>query len=319
MAAKKKTADEKTKPGSPSTIREEAEKKLKESPAIPPELIGHDMERTIYELRVHQIELNMQAEELRRSHIELEDSRDKFLDQYDFAPTGLLTINEKGSIIEVNLTCSKLLGVERSKLERTRFSKFVVPEEQDQWYWYITNLLRQEGKQCCTLRLKDAGGSAFPARLEGVRLGSGEIHTEARIAFSDITDMKRAEEAMQSTNEYLNNLFDYANAPIIVWDPNYAITRFNHAFENLTLMSEQEVIGQPLDILFPKESKDRSLLQINKTLEGKRWETVEIPILVKDGSVRTVLWNSANIVNPSGRIISTIAQGVDITGRKRAE
>ena len=135
----------------------------------------------------------------------------------------------------------------------------------------------------------------------------------------DITDRKKAEEAFRESNAYLNNLFDYANAPIIVWDTDYVITRFNHAFENLTLRSEQEVIGQQLDILFPEESKDRSLLSIKKTLEGERWEIVEIPILVKDGSVRTVLWNSANILDPDGGIISTIAQGVDITDRKVAE
>jgi PAS domain S-box-containing protein len=135
----------------------------------------------------------------------------------------------------------------------------------------------------------------------------------------DITERKRAEVALREANEYLNNLFDYANALIIVWDPEYVITRFNHAFEDLTLRSEQEVIGQRLDILFPKESRDTSLLQIKKTLEGERWEIVEIPILVNDGSVRTVLWNSANILDTDGRIISTIAQGVDITERKHAE
>ena len=151
MSAKKITATDKTKPDRTRTIRDEAEKKLKESSDNLSDLAGQDKERIIYELRVHQTELNMQAEELRRSHHELEESRDKFLDQYDFAPTGLLTINEKDSIVEVNQTCSTLLGVERSKLVRTRFSKFVAPENQDQWYWYITNLLRQEGKQYLSL------------------------------------------------------------------------------------------------------------------------------------------------------------------------
>jgi len=135
----------------------------------------------------------------------------------------------------------------------------------------------------------------------------------------DITERRQAEEALAESNAYLNNLFNYANAPIIVWDPVFVITRFNHAFENLTLRSEQDVIGQRLDILFPEESRSRSINLIRKTLEGERWETVEIPILTKDGSVRTVLWNSANIVDPSGSILSTIAQGVDITERKQAE
>ncbi|MEI6842718.1 MAG: PAS domain S-box protein, partial [Methanomicrobiales archaeon] len=139
------------------------------------------------------------------------------------------------------------------------------------------------------------------------------------ILLQDVTERMQAEGALHETNAYLSNLFDYANAPIIVWDTNYVITRFNHAFEDLTLRSEQEVIGQRLDILFPKESRDSSLLQIKKTLLGEQWETVEIPILIKDGSVRIVIWNSANILDSDGRVISTIAQGIDITERKRAE
>jgi len=136
---------------------------------------------------------------------------------------------------------------------------------------------------------------------------------------SDITERKRVEVVLRESNEYLHMLIDFANAPIIVWDPEFRITRFNHAFESLTGRVEHEVIEQPLDILFPKESRDNSLILINKTLKGEHWETVEIPILTKEGSVRTVLWNSANILDPDGRIISTIAQGIDITERKRSD
>ena len=237
-AGKKKLEDKNTGTlGSTRSLRDNAEKQLASLQKRSPDLKGQTPEQLIHELQVHQIELEMQAEELRKSHLALEKSRDKFFDLYDFAPTGILTLSEKGLIVEVNLTGSTLLGVERCKLVRIRFSTFVAPEDRDQWYLYITNLLRQEEKQCCTLLLKLTDGSAFPARLEGVRLGSGGIQTEARIAFSDITDMKKAEEALQRTNEYLNNLCDHANAPIIVWDPEFRITRFNHAFENLTLRS----------------------------------------------------------------------------------
>ena len=105
MAAKKKTATDAKKTGSPSTIRNEAEKKLKELPDIPSEFEGQNQKRLIYELRVHQIELEIQAEELKKSKLALEVSRDNFLDLYDFAPTGIFTISEKGLIVEVNLTC----------------------------------------------------------------------------------------------------------------------------------------------------------------------------------------------------------------------
>ena len=139
------------------------------------------------------------------------------------------------------------------------------------------------------------------------------------ISLLDLTERKRAEEALRETNEYLHKLIDFANAPIIVWDPTFVITRFNHAFEHLTGRDEQEVIGQPLDILFPKKSRDTSLALINKTLTGKRWEAVEIPILASDGTIHTVLWNTANILTAEAELISTIAQGVDITGRKQDE
>jgi PAS domain S-box-containing protein len=113
-------------------------------------------------------------------------------------------------------------------------------------------------------------------------------------------------------------LFDYANAPIITWDPGFHITRFNHAFERLTGRNQQEVLGKTLDFLFPDETRAASMALIQKAVSGERWETVEIPILTKEGNIRTVIWNSANVLDPDGRTISTIAQGTDITERKRA-
>jgi PAS domain S-box-containing protein len=102
-----------------------------------------------------------------------------------------------------------------------------------------------------------------------------------------------------------------------VWDKEFRITRFNHPFEHLTGRTERDVLGQPLNILFPADSRDASLALIKKTLEGEHWETVEIPILTRDGRVQTALWNSANVLDEDGKIISTIAQGVDITERKK--
>jgi PAS domain S-box-containing protein len=136
----------------------------------------------------------------------------------------------------------------------------------------------------------------------------------------DVTERMVAEEALRETNEYLENLFNYANAPIIVWDPQFRITRFNHAFESLTGRSAKDVIGEPLEILFPATLVESSTELIRKTLGGARWEIVEISILHLDGSVRTVLWNSATIYTPDGKTpVATIAQGQDITERKRME
>ena len=136
----------------------------------------------------------------------------------------------------------------------------------------------------------------------------------------DITNRKRAEDELLETRNYLENLFDYANAPIIVWDPTFRITRFNHAFEHLTGYTAEEVIGQKLDFLFPESSRDLSFSKIERTLAGEYWESVEVPILQKDGTIRIVLWNSANIYAADSKaLLATMAQGTDITERKRAE
>jgi PAS domain S-box-containing protein len=154
----------------------------------------------------------------------------------------------------------------------------------------------------------------------------------------DITGQKRAQEALRKahdeleiriqertreyseTRDYLDNLFNYANAPIIVWNPDFEITRFNHAFERLTGRTADEVLGGKLDILFPDDSHDESMSHIREATSGERWEVVEIPIKHKDGTVRILLWNSANLYAQDGKtVIATIAQGQDITERKKAE
>jgi len=124
---------------------------------------------------------------------------------------------------------------------------------------------------------------------------------------------------LQETTEYLENLISYANAPIIVWDPGNKITRFNKAFEHLTGRNIDDVIGKKIDILFPKDKLEESLKYIKETSKGIKWETLEISIQHIDGTIKTVLCNSANIYSSDNEmIIATIAQGQDITERKQA-
>lgn len=136
----------------------------------------------------------------------------------------------------------------------------------------------------------------------------------------DITERKQSERDLLESNSYLNNLITYANAPIIVWDPHFCITRFNHAFELLSGRSENDVLGHSLELLFPPELADQSMELIHKTLTGEQWKTVEIKILHCDGTVRTVLWNSATLFSQDGLTpVATIAQGHDITLRRLSE
>ena len=151
-----------------------------------------------------------------------------------------------------------------------------------------------------------------------VKLGSS--YTSIRSLEKEIELRKQRESELREATDYLNNLIGYANAPIIVWNSQYSITRFNQAFEKLTGRAADAVIGQSLEILFPQSQVETSMEIISKTQSGERWESVEIQINHVDGSIRTVLWNSATVFAMDGITpVATIAQGQDITARKRAE
>ena len=133
-------------------------------------------------------------------------------------------------------------------------------------------------------------------------------------------ELIKSEQELRKTSQYLENLINYANAPIVVWDPHFVITRFNHAFEELTGRTAREIIGQRLEVLFPQQYLDASMEIIRKTMNGERLKVVEIPILNRKGEIRIVLWNSATLFETDGTTIqSTIAQGNDITERKMTE
>ena len=108
-----------------SPLRKRAEEFLKKYPDAIKEITSVDVKKLVEDLHIHQIELEIQNEELRMAQLELEDSRDKYSDLYDFSPVGYVTISEKGSILQANLSCAAMLGVERSSLIGKPFSRFV--------------------------------------------------------------------------------------------------------------------------------------------------------------------------------------------------
>jgi PAS domain S-box-containing protein len=132
--------------------------------------------------------------------------------------------------------------------------------------------------------------------------------------------LTETEQELRESNEFLEGLFNHANGPIIVWNRFGEITRFNDAFQLLTGIPEDEAIGKSPRMLFPGDSEETSMDLIHQAISGEVWDAVEIPILSRDGTIRTVLWNSANIrIGDEERDTATIALGQDITERKRME
>jgi PAS domain S-box-containing protein len=262
-------------------------------------------------------DLEKEVEERKKTEETLHESEERFRALSETSPIGVGLTSDEGVLLYTNPSYEHILGYEHAELiGKKAIDLYLDPKDRLSW----VGTMKEKGMARNTeTRLKRRDGTpiwvsinASPIVYGGRQAVMGTIQ--------DITERKKAEETLRETRDYLDNLFNYANAPIIVWNPDFEITRFNHAFEHLTGRTADEVMGKKLDILFPDHSREESMDFIRKTPIGERWDVVEIPILHRDGAMRVVLWNSATVYAPDGKTaVATIAQGQDITKRKEAE
>ena len=323
MAAKKKKPyDKNTDPsGIEHSLRADAEEQLARSPKRSPDLAGQAPEALIHELQVHQIELETQAEELTRSHRALEESRDKYLDLYEFAPLGYLTLNDKALVIDVNLNGATLLGLPRSRLERARFRKFVDPRDLDAWDRYFMDVLKHENKLTTTLTLTRGEGAVFPARLESIRItGSSDETTIVRVAISDITDIRQAEEALRESEERYRLLLQNAHDMIFVHEiTGEGPGKFLEVNDKICITlgyTREELLAMNVSDIDVPEQNER-IPAIQKDLFTNQHITFETEHFTKDGQ-RVPVEVSANLFDLHGKQ-TVLAIVRDITERKRAE
>jgi PAS domain S-box-containing protein len=265
------------------------------------------------------LETNLDITERKQVEIALQNSEKKYRNIVETANEGIWIAGADLRTTYVNEKMADMLGYSREEMIG-KYGRDFIEEDKD----ILKRVLdeRQRGiNKIYEFKLIRKDGSHFwvhvsaKSLLDNVGKFAGTL-----CLLTDITERKQAEEELRETTNYLENLIDYANAPIIVWNPDFEITRFNHAFERLSGLKADEVIGKSLDILFPESSRAESMAYIEIAINGEYWETVEIPILRTDGTTRTVLWNSANIFEKDGvTVVATIAQGQDITERKLVE
>jgi PAS domain S-box-containing protein len=180
-----------------SDLRRRAEEQFAVQPALSTSATPGDAERTLHELRIHQIELEIQNEELRHTQAELDAQRARYVDLYDYAPVAYCTLSEQGLILEVNLTATTLLGVPRRALVRRSFASFVIKEDQELYYLHRKRLVETGSPQACELRMVKKDGTVFWVRVESVVARDAADNPRWRIVLIDITERKRADAEMQ--------------------------------------------------------------------------------------------------------------------------
>ena len=180
-----------------SARRQRAEEIFRERAAKSPvrldALSAEETQLMLHELRVHQIELEMQNEELRRAQLELEAERAKYFDLYDLAPVGYCTVSRSGLILQANLTAANLLGVARNMLFKRLISRFIVKDDQDIYYLMWKQLFETGAPQACELRMLKPDGTPIWVHLAATVARDAAGAPIMRVVLRDITERKQAE------------------------------------------------------------------------------------------------------------------------------
>ncbi len=303
----------------PAMLRDRAEAVMRKSRAEIESLSSEEIKVLVHELRVHQIELELQNEELRRAQEELAHSRDRLSDLYDFAPVGYVTLDENGTVLEANLTAAKKLGVERSALVGKKFTRFVARESQDALYHHQREVLSHKEKQTCELLLRCKDGSTFCAEMESIRNEEpGRKAASYNSVISDITQRKKAEEALAEESALLRALFDLVPGSLYIKNTEHQFVLANNEVARVMgAASPEALVGRTDADFYPGETAaefladERGIFKTGQPLIDKD----EFRPGINSGTLY-ILTSKTPLKDSQGRITGLVGIGTDITGRK---
>lgn len=267
-----------------------------------------EMKTLIHDLQVHQIELEMQNDELRRTQRELEVSRERYFDLYNLAPVGYVTVSEKGLILEANLISSTFLCEPRNELAKRPFSNFILQQDQDIYYLHRKQLFETEKPQAFELRMVRLEEPPFWARLE-MTIAEQEGGTRVcRLILTDITERKQIEE---ERDRVLNLSIDL----ICIAGLDGYFRYLNPAWEKTLGYTTEELLDRPfLDFIHPDDHVKNND-EVKNLATNQKTINFENRYIAKDDSIHNISWTATPLLSKG--LIYCI--GRDITERKVAE
>jgi PAS domain S-box-containing protein len=303
-------------------LREQAEKRAKQPIVEFRKQRGEDTAELIHELRVHQIELEIQNEELRNAQLELADSRNKYCELYDFAPVGYFTLNKEGLIVGANLTGAAFLGEERGNLLKSKFSHFITPGSQDDFYLHHKQVVESGTRQSCEVKLRRKDGAEFPAQLVSVAVAEQkDDYDQFRMTITDITEQKQAEDKLEQERNLLRTMIDHIPGEVYVKDKESRFILCNKIVaESRKRDANDNIIGKTDFDLFEHEiaqqffDEEQYLMQTGRSLINSEGRFIN-----KTGEVFYCSINKVPLRDIAGNITGLVGINYDVTERKQAE
>lgn len=273
------------------------------------------------ELQARQIDLETQNEDLLQARDLLEESRDRYIDFYDFSPVGYLTLSYKALITEINLTGAAMLGDERSNLRRRRFAEFLALEDHDFWNRHFMAARQHEGKLTCELSILRGDGSRMDVQVDSLRLANDSREPVVRLALTDIIERKRTEAALRAS-EAQRRLLEQQKIIQTSLDGFWVarvedarILEANEAFCNMVGYSRAELLTMSIFDLEVEESPAETAVHIQKVM-GLGYDRFETRHRHKQGHL-VDLEVSVSYSESDGGVNFVFTR--DITERKQVE
>ena len=302
-----------------SGLRTGAEETLRGNPsdmedisALSPE----EIQRLVHELRLHQIMLEMQNEELREAQIKLEELKDRYLGLYDFAPVGLCTFNDKGLILDANLTAVGLLGVDRKTLIKKPFSHFVCKSSGMLTTCFFNRSLRAI-KADLRNQAARKDGTHFYAQLESVAVQdeSGRFN-RCRTILSDITEQKQAEAWLRESEEKYRNLVETLSDVVFEVDRQGVITYCSPVVQHVLGYEPEDLMGRHHAEFVHSRDRDLLIKRFSELMQGIV-HPLEYRMMTKSGEVRWVQSHTRPVMK--GNTTRSTWDSADITERKKEQ
>ena len=306
-------------PTKPTGLRRQAEEFLQTTKRDVASMPVKDVQQLVHELQVHQIELEMQNEELRRSQIELGAARGRYADLYDFSPAGHLLLDREGTIIEANLRAGTLLGINRKDLIEQPLSRFVASEDLDRLHRHSQEVLKTGQRQICEVRMRKEAGAVSYLHLESVA-----VHEEPgripywRTALLDITERKQAETALHKREQDYHCLADNVPAYFSRVDAELRYRFVNRRYTELFGRSASELVGQYVKDVVSEANFSRIEPHLRGALAGREASFL-YPMVLSNGEA---YWMNVCYMpdrDETGRIRGLLALETDVTAQKRYE
>jgi two-component system cell cycle sensor histidine kinase/response regulator CckA len=315
-----------------SELRFRAETQLKKSQIKKAEFTSSpdEMRRLIHELSVHQIELEIQQEELDQSRLVLEKSLQRYTNLYDFAPTGYLTLSRESKIVEGNLAAAKLLGLSRSRLQGKYLVNYISIKDRSTFADLLERAFQMKESSSCEVSLKrdafrsdEADTGAFETGLISVRMDAvvNDRSTNCNLVFTDITRERRAEQDVVSSNERMQFILKETHAGIWEWDiktnTNFWSTELWQMYGLDPNVTEASYDAWAQSIM-PEERGSKELIVQNAINKNAPF-TLEWRVNHSSVKNRWLLSKGIPFKDSTGKVSRYVGIVVDITEQKQIE